>query len=538
MNPQDSHEFVALIDAHLDGVLSDEQASRLQTWLLADPANALVFATRAQEHMHLRQIFSGDPLARLTESVSEAFAMDQPEAITLDMLSLLEDPSDELHLVDLTQRMERERRSKHDPRLIHPHGRPQAAPQPRPLISGWALTYLGGLAAAALIALLVYPLLTEESTQPIAPPVSGPVAIEAPKGGAVQAQPAEPAPAVLLASHRAQWSRSGGQAAADGAMATGTYKLRAGYAHLTMADGTALIIEGPAQFTIVSGSHVTLSQGSLSADVPTRAARFVVEMPWGQVQDLAGTRFGIEVIDAQSAEVHVMAGAVSASLHGHSESHAIRAERARRIDADSDQIERVVMHGEKFAQDWDQVERSIRVSDAVRYLYETPKSVAPGDLEDNDLLFILPEKRGVVVPSYSVLCDFLEPGRYDRLPRNSKALPSGAVVDSYLLHYDRVGQPRVLTVVTGTIHFDRPIVGVVASAEWITASDAMFQGGNTRYPATNYAGRGFEGFGHNNLLQDVVTISADRMTLTVRLATSTNIDHLRVLVEAGPTDSN
>ena len=120
----------------------------------------------------------------------------------------------------------------------------------------------------------------------------------------------------------------------------------------------------------------------------------------------------------------------------------------------------------------------------------------------------------------------------------SSALPAvrradgGTVVDSYLLHYDRVGTPGELVYVEGTIHFDRPIVGVIAGNQRLHDSDAMFAGGETTYPRPTYQGRGFEGRDRFPTLQDVVEISPDRKTLTVRLGTSTNIDQLRVLVEA------
>jgi len=530
----------ALIDAHLDGVITDAQSASLQQWILATPDNAKAFARRAMDHDHLHQIYSSDRVAKLVNELGGNLKPDPASDSWSHLIALLEEAEEKAEpaLVDLTQRLEDEKREKsRKKQQLKLASQPAETNKPRTrmIVIPWVAVYGAGLATAAIIALVLSPLFNKT------PNTTTPPTAENPRQNEVAAAPVRPTPepvppATLVASHQTVWAADSLLADDHDALWLGDYAIEAGFVQLAMLDGTSLIVEGPASFSIDSQSRVSLTHGALSALVPEGAEGFIVDTPAGQVLDL-GTEFGVEVLEEGAIEIHVMDGEVVATLPDESLTQNMLAGQARRMDAGTAQIEAVPAHGEKFARSWEQVERSVRVSDAVRYLYDTPSSVAAGALEDNDLLFILPEKRGVTVPHYTVLCDFLEPGRYERLPRDSRAIPGGTIVDSYLLHYDRVGTPlEGLISVEGTIHFDRPIIGVIANNEWIGACDAMFQGEGTEYPDADYAGRGFEGREHraDGIRQDIVTISADRRTLTVHLETSTNIDQLRVLVEAAP----
>lgn len=522
-------DYGALIDAQFDGMLTDEQARQLQDWLVASPDHAVVFARRAQEHQHLRQVFSGERVSHLAGSIGSGSA----DGFSIEQLALLDDSGQDIELVDLTDRLDRERREKHRPRPVV--SQPKQTSGPRTIVIPQAAVWIS-IAAVLGLALWIGMELTRpepiQTTPPTAEADPAPP-VQAPRDPFAQPAPARAPSARLLATHQAQWTPGSAVPRSGGAMVPGEYKLDAGYAHLEMADGATVILQAPAVLTLHSSSRVSLSEGVLSAYVPEGAEGFVVDTPAGRVLDL-GTEFGVEVIGEDRVEVQVMTGRVVASLPGQGATRTMRAGDAAQMNTAAARIQPVVAHAQKFARTWTEVERAVRVSDAVRYLYDTPESVRAGALEDNDVLFLLPEHRGIELPRYRVLCDFLTPGRYDRLSSAVGAAHGGTVVDSYLLHYDRVGTPNELVFVEGTIHFDRPIVGVIAGPQRLFDSDAMFAVAETAYPQSSYPGRGFEGFGHapRGGEQDVVTISPDRRTLTVRLGTSTNIDQLRVLVEA------
>jgi len=525
-------DYDALIDAQFDGMLSDEQSRQLQDWLVASPENAVVFARRAQEHQHLRQVFSGERVSHLAGSIGSASS----DGFSIEQLALLDDSGQDIELVDLTDRLDRERREKHRPRPVV--SKPEPAKGPRTIVIPQAAVWLS-IAAVLGLALWIGMELTRPEPIHTTPPAAqaDPAApIETPRPF-VQAAPAPPAR--LLATHQAQWTPGSAVPRSDGAMVPGEYKLDAGYAHLEMADGATVILKGPAVLTLNSSSRVSLSEGLLSAYVPEGSEGFVVDTPAGRVLDL-GTEFGVEVIGEDLVEVQVMTGRVVASLPGQGATHTMRAGNAAQMDTAAARIQPVAVHAEKFARDWGEVQRSVRVEGAARFLYQTPVSLRKGAIESDAFFYVLPERRGVTL-GQDLACDYTQPGLHDRVPQGSvglPTLPAGMVVDSYLLHYDRVGTPVRLVAVQGVVHFDRPVVGIIVNDRRLMATDPVFLDHRVQYPNATDITRGLEGREHDSglgRLQDVVELSADRMTLTVNLETSTGIDQLRVLVEAGPS---
>lgn len=56
MSHQTNPSPEALIDGHLDGILTSDETSLLNEWIQADPANALAFSRRVRLHSHLRDL--------------------------------------------------------------------------------------------------------------------------------------------------------------------------------------------------------------------------------------------------------------------------------------------------------------------------------------------------------------------------------------------------------------------------------------------------------------------------------------------------
>ncbi|MCP5557400.1 MAG: FecR domain-containing protein [Verrucomicrobiaceae bacterium] len=98
-------------------------------------------------------------------------------------------------------------------------------------------------------------------------------------------------------------------------LSPGLLKLRSGIAQIEFYQGARVLIEGPAEFRLISSGEATCTRGKLSAHVPPQAKGFRINTPQGTVVDL-GTEFGLDVNDA-SAEVHVFKGEVE--LHQASE---------------------------------------------------------------------------------------------------------------------------------------------------------------------------------------------------------------------------
>jgi RNA polymerase sigma-70 factor (ECF subfamily) len=98
--------------------------------------------------------------------------------------------------------------------------------------------------------------------------------------------------------------------------------LQSGFCGLRCADGTQVIVQGPARFTMQSSDRILLSEGKIVAAMSSGAKQFVVATPSCTVTDL-GTEFGVSVepatgitgVDVFRGSVHVVpAGKQTASM--------------------------------------------------------------------------------------------------------------------------------------------------------------------------------------------------------------------------------
>ncbi|HOQ04899.1 MAG TPA: FecR domain-containing protein [Anaerohalosphaeraceae bacterium] len=83
-------------------------------------------------------------------------------------------------------------------------------------------------------------------------------------------------------------------------------RLAEGIAVIQFDNGSRAVLEGPADFTLLTDDQIQLRTGRLFASVPKTAVGFTVSTPFSKIIDL-GTEFGIKA-DPDGMEVHVMAG--------------------------------------------------------------------------------------------------------------------------------------------------------------------------------------------------------------------------------------
>lgn len=148
--------------------------------------------------------------------------------------------------------------------------------------------------AAAIVALLV---------------VTG-VLLKTRTGDAVASVPAEQKAsgfAVLAGQADAVWANE--TPLADGALLpAGSLNLASGVAQIELFSGVTVIVEGAAEFEIVSAMEMRVTRGKVRARVPEPAHGFRIHTAEGEVVDL-GTEFALNVSPTQS-EVHVLDGEV------------------------------------------------------------------------------------------------------------------------------------------------------------------------------------------------------------------------------------
>jgi hypothetical protein len=106
----------------------------------------------------------------------------------------------------------------------------------------------------------------------------------------------------------AQWSSPEGAPRVGAPLEPAWLRLRSGLAQVVFYSGARVVIEGPAEFQIISPSSASCRIGRLTAEVPPPASGFQIATPRMNVTDL-GTMFGLDVKE-RATELHVFKGSV------------------------------------------------------------------------------------------------------------------------------------------------------------------------------------------------------------------------------------
>ena len=106
----------------------------------------------------------------------------------------------------------------------------------------------------------------------------------------------------------AQWSESSEAPRLGAPLEPGWLRLKSGLAQIVFYSGARVVIEGPAEFQIVSPSEASCRGGKLTTEVPPQAHGFHVSTPQMNVTDF-GTAFGLDVKERWT-ELHVFKGSV------------------------------------------------------------------------------------------------------------------------------------------------------------------------------------------------------------------------------------
>jgi hypothetical protein len=159
-----------------------------------------------------------------------------------------------------------------------------------------------------------------------------------------------------------------------------------------------------------------------------------------------------------------------------------------------------------------------------------PVSVNLNKLTSNTCVRLFDELQDLTL-GRSLKVDISKPGTYDQ-PRDLTPvwIPAGTSVDSHLLHADNIGRAAVR--LAGSVTFDADIIGVIVLDRSLDRSDYLGSP-TTSYP-TELEDRGLELAGPLANGGDLVTISADRRTLTFNVRFSSALDQIRVLTANGP----
>ena len=302
-------------------------------------------------------------------------------------------------------------------------------------------------------------------------------------------------------------------------------RLTSGIVRLEFDSGVEVTLQGPAEFELLSLTRMKLKDGLLTADVPPGAEGFTVDTPMAEVVDL-GTSFGIDLRDDAHSNVSVFDGEVTVDardgsgkrLLGEGDSIQIRRDQTvAGLDLDPLPFERL----------WPIASGITGSTENMQFLPPWPRQIR--FVKSDNVIYLAVERRSMALTE-SLAVNISRPGKYfQESELTPLELLAGEQVRSYVLHYapsDRIG-PRRADRISGSITFDRPILGLVVQHEELLASSRLFsrRGRGEKNPRRELRLNGSPN-------GDRISLSEDRMTLTVDLvAPGRSSDLVRVIVE-------
>lgn len=171
---------------------------------------------------------------------------------------------------------------------------------------------------------------------------------------------------------------------------------------------------------------------------------------------------------------------------------------------------------------------NVSVKGAVKVLTERHRSVAPNDgLESDSVFFLIPEKQRYELTA-PVSIDARDPDNFGGSAELiDDSLAAGTRVDSYLLHFDKVGSSNSDIRLQGELRVPGRLLGLITSGDHLDASD-----GQLGVPGIHYPQGGSRRASEIGRTGDRVVIGPDRRTLTLDLITNVSADHIRILTAA------
>jgi len=323
----------------------------------------------------------------------------------------------------------------------------------------------------------------------------------------------------------AEWSGDAKLAKGD-RLAAQTLRLRRGIVRLLFDDGAEVTLRGPAQYELVALGDTKLTSGLLAATVPPGAEGFRVETPTAEVVDL-GTAFGIELDDHGVANVLVFDGEVEVSPAGDGSKKRLREGEAVRV-MNNNAVEPAQFDTTAYEELWPISSGIERSTGAFRFSPPWPRRLR--FVRSDDDIFVVPEGHATTLAE-PLRVNITKPGRYVRAENlTPSVISAGRAVRSFILHFhpNHGGDRRRFERTTGSITFDRPVLGLIALHEELAASAQRFPG---RKAGELLEHRQLELTG--NRVGDVITLRDNRRTVSLDVAAPGRFsDLVRVIVDA------
>lgn len=179
----------------------------------------------------------------------------------------------------------------------------------------------------------------------------------------VERTPTSKAVAMLNKTVDARWDNANPIPRLGAPLEAGSLRLESGLAQVVFYSGARVVLEGPAEFQILSQDRASCRMGRLKVDVPAQARGFRIGTPHMTVTDL-GTTFGMDVTEKQT-ELHVFKGAVKLQSGPNAIEHDLKESAGAVVDSSS-ALRRIAANSGMFAALFNLQEKSL-AADALRY---------------------------------------------------------------------------------------------------------------------------------------------------------------------------
>lgn len=260
-------DMVSLTEAFIDGALTPSEAELLCKAVGEDIQHAKAFTRELLLHRRLYDIFHGESVLRVHEMSGGSTGGSEWRYDSVVLPAIVEAP---------------EEPAESATHSAEPDPSPPPRAEPRENWNSLAGRWWKAAAAVLLAAGLTFAVVTHR----------------------------RPSPAMFTQFVDAQWEDAATRTKATRIERGNPLSLASGFCALHFGDGTQVIVEGPARFTVESIDRMRLSAGKLTAVMTPNAKGFVVETPSSAITDL-GTEFGVRVDAANGVtEVDVFKGSV------------------------------------------------------------------------------------------------------------------------------------------------------------------------------------------------------------------------------------
>jgi uncharacterized repeat protein (TIGR01451 family) len=160
-----------------------------------------------------------------------------------------------------------------------------------------------------------------------------------------------------------------------------------------------------------------------------------------------------------------------------------------------------------------------------------PVSLVTGAYESDASIFIFAEQQAFALTGDLTL-DIDASGLYQlETDLTGGTIPSGTKVNSYIMHFDKVGGAGDLSL-AGSVTFDRDVLGIIILTENLDNSDDAVGDAGTQYESDSPDPQ-WHDFREPELNgQDTIDLSGDKRTVTVAWFTAQAIDEIRIIEQA------